>query len=83
MSLSVTGVWEVDTWDQTVWADGVWREGDYTASSVGSGRKKRNHKHNYYTRKEIAASGQVSTSTRAQVYTIESASEEVTVPAAV
>lgn len=32
MSLSVTGVWQVDVWDQTVWADGVWREGDFVAS---------------------------------------------------
>lgn len=27
MSLSIAGVWQVDTWSQTVWANGVWREG--------------------------------------------------------
>ena len=55
MSLSVAGVWAVDVWDQTVWADDVWREGDYVQTDVSVGGRKRNHKHNYYTKKEIEA----------------------------
>lgn len=34
MSLSVDGVWKVNTWDQTVWADGVWREGEAAVAVV-------------------------------------------------